>query len=228
MDEKQLNKHELESAEVNRELHAKEMARIHDEAQRQLDLVSERRLLLKTDLHVVPILFLLFLCAFVDRYVSVPQEIGSDSCRINIGNARIQGMEPDLNMTGSDYNIALFTFFILYILLEVPSNIILKKMRPSIFLSSIMLAWGIITVCMGVTQSFAGLVVCRVILGAFEAGFFPGAIYLISMFYKRHELQWRINLFFSASIIAGAFSGLLAFAIAKMDGIAGYGGWRWM
>ena len=48
------------------------------------------------------------------------------------------------------------------------------------------------------------------------------------MFYKRHELQWRINLFFSASIIAGAFSGLLAYAIAHMDGIAGYGGWRWI
>jgi sugar phosphate permease len=89
-------------------------------------------------------------------------------------------MEEDLGMEGNDYNIALFTFFILYILLEVPSNILLKKFRPSIFLSSIMLAWGIITVCMGVTQSFAGLVICRVILGAFEAGFFPGCVYLIS------------------------------------------------
>ena len=49
-----------------------------------------------------------------------------------------------------------------------------------------------------------------------------------SRFYKRHELQWRFNLFFSASIIAGAFSGLLAYAIAHMDGIAGYGGWRWI
>ena len=48
------------------------------------------------------------------------------------------------------------------------------------------------------------------------------------MYYRRHELQWRFNLFFSASIIAGAFSGLLAYAIAHMDGIAGYGGWRWI
>jgi hypothetical protein len=67
MDEKQLSKHELESAEENRELHERQMAKIHDEAQHQLDLVSEKRLLRKTDLHVVPILFLLFLCAFVDR-----------------------------------------------------------------------------------------------------------------------------------------------------------------
>lgn len=150
------------------------------------------------------------------------------SGRINIGNARIQGLEEDLNMTGSDYNIALFTFFILYILLEVPCNILLKKMRPSVFLSSIMLGWGIVTVCQGLTRSFAGLVVCRVIIGGLEAGFFPGCIYLISMFYKRHELQWRINLFFSAAIIAGAFSGLLAYAIAHMAGIGGYNGWRWI
>ena len=131
-------------------------------------------------------------------------------------------------MTGDDYNVALFTFFILYILLEVPCNIILKKMRPSIFISSIMLGWGVITIIQGVTPSFGGLVACRVVIGAFEAGFFPGCVYLISMFYKRHELQWRINLFFSASIIAGAFSGLLAYAIAHMEGIRGYAGWRWI
>jgi MFS family permease len=82
---------------------------------------------------------------------------------------------------------------------------------------------GVITICQGCTQSFAGLVVCRVLLGVFEAGFVPGpyfptfqyvillslgAIYLISMYYKRHELQLRVNVFFSASILAGAFSGV--------------------
>lgn len=81
---------------------------------------------------------------------------------------------------------------------------------------------------MGCTGSFAGLVVCRLLIGIFEAGFFPGCLYLISMYYKRHELQWRFNLFFCASILAGAFSGLLAYAIAHMDGIQGYGGWRWI
>jgi MFS family permease len=89
-------------------------------------------------------------------------------------------------MKGQDYNIALFTFFILYILLEVPSNIILKRLRPSIFLSSIMLGWGIVTVCQGVTKSFGGLVACRVVIGALEAGFFPGCLYLISMY----VVQW--------------------------------------
>lgn len=131
-------------------------------------------------------------------------------------------------MKGQDYNIALFTFFILYILLEVPCNMILKKLRPSVFISSIMAGWGVVTVCQGLTKSFAGLVVCRVLIGALEAGFFPGCVYLLSMYYRRHELQVRFNLFFSASIIAGAFSGLLAYAIAHMDGVAGYGGWAWI
>ncbi|KAK5468804.1 hypothetical protein LTR20_003150 [Exophiala xenobiotica] len=184
------------------------------EAQLDIDPALEKKLLWKTDLNLIPITFLLFLCAFIDR--------------INIGNARIQGLEKDLNLQGSDYNIALFMFFVPYILLEVPCNLLLKKIRPSIFISTVMVFWGVVTVCQGTTQSFAGLVICRVIIGALEAGFFPGCLYLISMFYKRHELQWRFNLFFSASIIAGAFSGLLAYAIAHMDGIGGYGGWRWI
>lgn len=132
-----------------------------------IDRTAEKKLLRKIDWHLIPILWLLFLCAFIDR--------------INIGNARIQGLEKDLHMKGNDYNIALFMFFIPYILLEVPSNILLKRFRPSRFLSGIMFVWGIITICQGVTKSFAGLVVCRVIIGVFEAGFFPGAIYLISM-----------------------------------------------
>jgi len=84
-------------------------------------------------------------------------------------------------MHGSDYNIALFMFFIPYILLEVPCNLILKRVRPSIFIPTIMALWGVVTVCQGVTGSFAGLVICRVIIGALEAGFFPGCLYLISM-----------------------------------------------
>lgn len=89
---------------------------------------EERRLLWKCDIQVVPILFVLFLLAFIDR--------------INIGNARLQGLEDDLNMGGHDYNIALFVFFIPYILFEVPSNLLLKKIRPSWWISGIMFGWG--------------------------------------------------------------------------------------
>ncbi|THC89949.1 hypothetical protein EYZ11_010585 [Aspergillus tanneri] len=140
-----------------------------------LDAKFEKHLLWKCDLHVVPILTLLFMLAFLDR--------------INIGNARLMGLEDDLKMSGHQYNIALFVFFIPYILFEVPSNMLLKKMRPSWWLR---------------------------------------CVYLINMYYRRHELQWRLNVFFSASILAGAVSGLLAYAINNMDGLAGYSGWRWI
>lgn len=66
----------------------------------------------------------------------------------------------------------------------------------------------------------------RFLLGLFESGFFAGCTYLISMWYRRYELQWRYNIFFTGSILAGSFSGLLAYAISHMDGTCGYAGWR--
>ena len=92
---------------------------------------AEKKLLRKLDTHVLPTISLLYMLAFIDR--------------INIGNARIQGLEADLHMAGNDYNIALQIFFIPYILLEVPSNIILKKIAPSTWLSAIMFFWGTFT-----------------------------------------------------------------------------------
>lgn len=92
------------------------------------DAAAEKALLRKCDICVVPILFVLFMLSFIDR--------------INIGNARLQGLEKDLDMKNHDYNIALFTFFIPYILFEVPSNLILKKVLPSTWLSSIIAGWG--------------------------------------------------------------------------------------
>lgn len=93
-----------------------------------IDPVKEKKLLWKLDYRVVPILNILFMFAFLDR--------------INIGNARLMGLEDDLGMSGHQYNIALFVFFIPYILLEVPSNIILKKVKPSWWLSGIITCWG--------------------------------------------------------------------------------------
>jgi MFS family permease len=87
-----------------------------------------------------------------------------------------------------------------------------------------MFFWGVCTVCEGLVKNFASLVALRFLLGVFEAGLVPGAVYLISMYYKRYELQWRLSVFFCASILAGAFGGLLAYALAHMDGVGGYSG----
>ncbi|KAF1982042.1 MFS general substrate transporter [Aulographum hederae CBS 113979] len=181
---------------------------------RERDPLATKKLLWKCDWHLIPVLWVMFLLTFLDRS--------------NIGNAKIQGLPQELNMKGNDYNVALFVFFIPYILFEVPSNWIIKKVEPSTWLSGIMVTFGICTIGQGLVNNLAGLVGLRFCVGFFEAGLFPGCIYLLSMYYKRYELQFRLTLFFSASIVAPAFGGLFAYALAKMDGIAGYSGWRWI
>jgi len=146
----------------------------------------------------------------------------------NIGNAKIEGLVEDLNMTGDQFNWCLTVFFFTYAAFEVPSNLLLKKLRPSRWLPFIMVSWGIVMTLMGIVQNYTGLLIARIFLGVTEAGLFPGVAYYLTMWYCRHEIQLRQTLFFSAASIAGAFSGLLAFAISKMDGIGGLEGWRWI
>lgn len=149
--------------------------------------------------------------------------------RANIGNAKIEGISKDLRISGTNWSIVLSLFFIPFILLEIPSNIILKKVkRPSVYLGSLVIAWGIVMTLHGVVQNLAGLLVVRILLGVFEAGFFPGAIYLCTFWYMPADIATRIACFFCSSALSGAFSGLLAAAIAQMDGVAGYQGWRWI
>jgi MFS family permease len=81
---------------------------------------------------------------------------------------------------------------------------------------------------MGVTQNLTGFFIVRFFLGVAESGLFPGVCFYFSMWYKRRERQYRIALFFSAASLAGAFGGILAYGIAKMDGVGGYKGWRWI
>lgn len=120
-------------------------------------------------------------------------------------------------------------FFIPYVLCEVPSNMILAKFkRPSWYMGILILCWGTIMTLMGVVQTFGGLCATRFFLGLFEAGFFPGAIYLVGQWYPPDRTQFRMALFYCASAASGAFSGLLAAAIAKMNGIGNYEGWRWI
>ncbi|OQD77791.1 hypothetical protein PENDEC_c002G03350 [Penicillium decumbens] len=176
--------------------------------------IDEAAVLRKMDLRLIPMLSVLYLLAFLDRG--------------NIGNAKIEGLVEDLNMTGPQYNWTLTVFFFTYCIFELPSNLLLKKLRPSRWLPLIMVAWGIVMTLMGIVQNYSGLLATRLFLGVAEAGLYPGVAYYITLWYPRHRAQYRQALFFSAASIAGAFSGLLAYGIAKMDGVGGYAGWRWI
>ncbi|KAL8874278.1 MAG: hypothetical protein Q9174_000358 [Haloplaca sp. 1 TL-2023] len=91
-----------------------------------------------------------------------------------------------------------------------------------------MFAFGLVTICQGLVQNYAGLLATRFFLGLAETGMFPGSFYLIGMWYKRSEAQRRYSFFFGSTSLAGAFGGLLASAIGKMSGMRGYAGWRWI
>ncbi|KAF2678554.1 MFS general substrate transporter [Lentithecium fluviatile CBS 122367] len=130
---------------------------------------EQDRIFHKVDWRLCPMLAILYLISHLDR--------------ANIGNAKIEGLEDTLGMSGTDYNVTLMVFFVPYVLCEVPSNMILAKFqRPSYYMGALILCWG----------------------------------------------TFRMALFYCASAASGAFSGLLAAAIAKMNGVGNYEGWRWI
>ncbi|KAF8626575.1 hypothetical protein AX15_004798 [Amanita polypyramis BW_CC] len=180
----------------------------------QLTPEQERRLWRKIDLRLMPILSLMYLMSFLDRG--------------NIGNAKLEGLVTQLDLTGNKYNIALTMYFMTYCVFECPANLALKKFRPSRWLPGISVLWGLITTLMGLVKNYPQLVGVRVCLGVAEAGLFPGVTYYLTLWYPRHELLTRIGFFFGAATIAGAFSGLFAYAIGFMSGIRGYLGWSWI
>lgn len=179
-----------------------------------IDPEKERKLIRKIDLYVIPWVCLLYLSSFLDR--------------VNIGNARLYNLEEDLNMSGNQYQIAVSVLFPTYVLFELPSNLVLKHyVRPSRWIAFITTSWGLIATLSGLTKSYAGLLACRVLLGLFEAGLFPGCVVYLTFWYTRKEIALRTAYLFVAAALAGAFGGLLAFAIGFMDGLQGLSGWRW-
>lgn len=170
----------------------------------------------------------------IEATVSHHLTSGSTKCLHNIvGNAKVangekHGLLATLGMTDNQYDIALTVFFFPYAFFEVPSNIVLKLLRPSRWITVLIISWGCTMIGQGFVTSYGTLCATRAILGLCESGFFPAATYLVTTWYCRYEVQTRLAVFFSAASMAGAFSGLLAFAIETMDGVSGLHGWQWV
>lgn len=101
----------------------------------------------KIDLHVIPVLCVLYLLAFLDR--------------VNIANANVFGLSGDLGLEGNEYNTALVIFFVPYILLEIPSNILMKRFTPHVWLSLNMALFGLVTFAQGFVRNYSGLLATR-------------------------------------------------------------------
>ncbi|KAI0767792.1 MFS general substrate transporter [Fomes fomentarius] len=175
---------------------------------------QEARLWRKIDIRFMPIVTLMYLCSFLDRG--------------NIGNAKLQGLVTQLDLTGDKFNIALTLYFASYYVFAIPANLVLKKFKPSRWLSGITMTWGLITALMGLVKTYPQLVGVRVCLGMAECGLACGVFYHFTLWYPRHMLQTRISMFWGGATFAGAFSGLLAFGISFMSGTAGLLGWSWI
>ncbi|KHO02091.1 Major facilitator superfamily domain, general substrate transporter [Metarhizium album ARSEF 1941] len=198
--------------------------------------VDERRLVRKLDLHLIPLIMGIYLFSFVDRHVllSVPfapfAPFAVPLCHgpVNLGNARLYGLEQDVGLSASQFQVAISIFFVTYMLFEVPSNLVLKRLTPRRWIAFITVSWGLVATLTGLVSSYGSLLACRLLLGAVEAGLFPGLNVYLTFFYTRNELALRVGYLFVSAAVAGALGGLLAYGIGHMDGVQGLAGWRWI
>ncbi|KAI8379531.1 major facilitator superfamily domain-containing protein [Radiomyces spectabilis] len=147
--------------------------------------------------------------------------------RSNIGNAKLGGLEKDLDLTQSEYQWSLSIFYFGYVIFDLPSNIIMRRWRPSYWFGILMCAWGAVATAMAACRNFTGLAIARFLLGTFEAGFFPGVIYFMSLWYTRKEYARRVGFFWSFGSLAGAFGGLIAYGISQIPTHT-VATWQWL
>lgn len=177
--------------------------------------LAEEKLIRKLDRRLMPCLFAMIVLNYLDRNA--------------LANARVQGIESSLGLTGSEFNTAISVFFIGYIGLQIPSNLLLTRVRPSFYLPGCMIAWGLLSGLSAFVRGFKALTVLRFFLGTVEAPFFPGALFLLSCWYTRKELALRTSILYSGSLLSGAFGGLIAAGVqSSLNGTWDQPAWRWL
>jgi MFS transporter, ACS family, tartrate transporter len=175
----------------------------------QIEKVTMRRVLLR----LVPFLMVCYFFALLDR--------------VNIGFAALQ-MNKDLGLTPTMFGFAASLFFVSYFLVEVPSNLALQKVGARRWIARIMISWGLVTACMAFVVGPYSLYATRFILGAAEAGFFPGAILYLT-YWLPSQYRARILATFTVSSPLATFLGSpLSVSLLELDGVFGLRGWQWL
>ncbi|SJL14804.1 related to putative tartrate transporter [Armillaria ostoyae] len=182
---------------------------------KQLDASFEPRTMRRVDWRILPLLGALYALALIDR--------------TNVGVAGLTSLSADLGLdVGARYSIVSCIYFVPYILLELPSNMCLRAVGARNLLTGTVLAWGAVQLAMGFVPTWGYLVLCRTLLGVFEAGFFPALVFIVTTWYKRPEVQKKLAALYMTSIVAGGFSAILAYALNLLDGKGGLSGWSWI
>jgi sugar phosphate permease len=174
-----------------------------------------KALLRKVDARILIVLGLCYCISLLDR--------------TNTGAALIAGMAETLRLDiGERYSIIVLVFFPTYILFQPIATVLCKKIGPRIFLPTIVLLWGVVTLSIGFVKTWNAAAALRVILGIFEAGLFPGSVFLLSTWYKRHEIATRNAAFYLIGSAASGFGGVLAYGFQQAHGRGGLEGWRFV
>ncbi|QBR00865.1 MFS transporter [Paraburkholderia pallida] len=163
---------------------------------------------------IVPLLFLCYLLAYLDR--------------INIGYAQLQ-MRFDLHFSDAIYGLGASMFFVGYVLFEVPSNVLLKKIGARKTMLRIMLCWGVVSMSTMFVANPLEFYVARFFLGVFEAGFFPGILFYLTLWFPADRRARIVAFFMAATVAAGLISGPVSgFLLQHMNGVHGLRGWQWV
>jgi MFS transporter, ACS family, tartrate transporter len=173
----------------------------------------EKRVLRKVTLRIVPFVMLLYFVAFIDR--------------VNIGFAALT-MNKDLGLSPTVFGFGAGIFFLGYFLFEVPSNLILDKVGARIWIARVMFTWGLISAAMAFVQGPNSFYALRFLLGAAEAGFFPGIILYLSYWFPARQRAAVTALFMAAAPLSTVFGSPVSGALLEMHGILGLSGWQWM
>jgi len=167
----------------------------------------------KVTLRLIPFLFLLYIVAWLDR--------------VNVGFAGLQ-MNSDLGFSSAAFGFGSGVFFLGYCLFEVPSNLVLHRVGARRWISRIMISWGAISTAMMFVRSTPAFYVLRFLLGAAEAGFFPGVVYYLSHWYPEAQRARAIAAFMTAVPVSGVVGGPLSGALLTLNGLFGLAGWQWL
>ena len=185
----------------------------YNRAPRLSSPIDVARVLSKARRRIVPFVFLLYIVAYLDR--------------INVGFAALQ-MNAALGLSSSAYGFGAGIFFVSYTLFEVPSNVALARIGARLWIARIMITWGLVSSAMMFIQGPTSFYVLRFLLGAAEAGFFPGVIFYLTQWFPARERARTIAAFMTASLTAGIVGGPISGALLSMNGFAGLAGWQWL
>ncbi|KAI0405268.1 MFS general substrate transporter [Xylaria palmicola] len=175
---------------------------------------EERRFLFKLDAVLLTLGSLGYFIRFLDQ--------------VNILSAFVSGMKEDLKLEGNQLNYITTAWTVGYVLGEIPSNIIITKVRPSIWIPFLEVVWSVLTIFLAKCETLTQLIVLRFFIGLAESGFYPGMQYVIGSWYRKDELGKRSCIFQSSASIGAMFSGYLTAAVYTLEGKNGYHGWQWL